>query len=89
MTKLRKYPCIQKGDRYCHHDGPCDAKEVQQMTTEPIGATIIRDTPMISAHALAAAELLQQVVDRLHAGVPPEDLGADVQRFGAMMERKI
>lgn len=56
---------------------------------ENVGAAVMREMPIVSDHALAAAELLQQVVDRLHAGTSPEDLGADVQRFGRMMERKI
>ena len=67
-----------------------NAGKMQSVSTSPhIGAAIAKETPLISAHALAAAELLQQVVDRLHGGVPPEDLGFDVQRIGTMMRREI
>lgn len=39
-------------------------------------------------HVEAAIEMLQDVVDRLRAGVSPEDLGLQVIRLGRLMARR-
>jgi hypothetical protein len=43
---------------------------------------------MVTDHAAAAIELLQQVIAKLNAGVAPEDLGPQVVLVGRMMARK-
>lgn len=41
-----------------------------------------------SDHVEAAIEALQRIIDKLRAGVPPEDIGAYVVLLGRLMERK-
>lgn len=50
---------------------------------------IIGATPLVSAKALAMADILQRIVDKLHANHNPSDLGWDVERIGIIMQEKI
>ena len=46
------------------------------------------DLAPIPAHAAAARDALQDIVDRLTSGEAPEDCGRLVVQIGKMMERK-
>lgn len=43
----------------------------------------------VTAHAEAAAKLLDGIVQELRRGRAPEELGANVCLIGAMMERRV
>ena len=46
------------------------------------------DVQAITDHAQANAELLERIVNALLGGVPPEDLGREVELIGIMMQRR-
>lgn len=44
--------------------------------------------PTLTDHAAATVAALQRVIDKLNAGVNPEDVGRDVELLGRIMARR-